>query len=150
MPQFEGFVVQGLRGLVFRGSGPPGRSFSSEKFLGSFDVQGTPSCCGISGDLALSTRKSLAIAIVRFCCAKPLSLHWRCRGPVPVRLPAAAPGNHSACFRVRWVSATMASRVCDIAWLLVMGILLSVSMSLSPCHAFRVGEVTGQSSRVHD
>ena len=30
----------------------------------------TPSFCGISGDLAPSTRKSLAIAIVRFWCAK--------------------------------------------------------------------------------
>ena len=30
-------------------------------------------------------------------------------GPVPVRLPAAAPGNHSACFRVRRVSAIMAT-----------------------------------------
>ena len=30
----------------------------------------TPSFCGISGDLTLSTRKSLAIAIVRFWCAK--------------------------------------------------------------------------------
>ena len=33
----------------------------------------TPSFCGISGDLVLSTRKSLAIAIVRFWCAKPYS-----------------------------------------------------------------------------
>ena len=32
-----------------------------------------PSFCEISGDLALSTWKSLAIAIVRFCCAISLS-----------------------------------------------------------------------------
>ena len=32
-----------------------------------------PSFCGISGDLAPSTRKSLAIAIVRFWCAKCIS-----------------------------------------------------------------------------
>ena len=32
------------------------------------------SCCGISGELAPSTRKSLAIAIVRFWCAKLRSL----------------------------------------------------------------------------
>ena len=32
----------------------------------------TPSLCGISGDLAPSTQKSLAIAIVRFWCAKLL------------------------------------------------------------------------------
>ena len=30
----------------------------------------TPSFCGISGDLAPSTRESLAIAMVRFWCAK--------------------------------------------------------------------------------
>ena len=30
----------------------------------------TPSFCGVSGDLAPSTLKSLAIAIVRFWCAK--------------------------------------------------------------------------------
>ena len=30
----------------------------------------TPSLCGISGDFVPSTRKSLAIAIVRFWCAK--------------------------------------------------------------------------------
>ena len=30
----------------------------------------TPSFCGISGDLAPSTRKALAIAVVRFWCAK--------------------------------------------------------------------------------
>ena len=39
--------------------------------------------------------------------------------------------------------------ICDIVRLLVMVLFLSVSMSLSPCHAFRVGEVTGHSSRVH-
>ena len=34
----------------------------------------TSSFCGISGDLAQSMRKSLAIAIVRFWCATPESL----------------------------------------------------------------------------
>ena len=34
------------------------------------DMPKTPYCCGISGDLAPSMRKSLAIAIVRFWCAK--------------------------------------------------------------------------------
>ena len=38
----------------------------------------TSSFYGISGDLALSTRKSLAIAIVRFWCAKtPIVMSWR-------------------------------------------------------------------------
>ena len=32
----------------------------------------TPSFCGNSGDLALSTRKTLAIAIVRFWCTKDI------------------------------------------------------------------------------
>ena len=86
-------------------------------------------------------RKPFIAATCRFTILKP-------GGPVPVRLPAAAPGSHSACSRVRWVSATVASRVCDSVWLRVMGIILSVLMSLSPCHAFRVGEVTGHSSRV--
>ena len=34
----------------------------------------TPSFCRTSGDLALSTRKSLAIAIVRFWCTKNMAL----------------------------------------------------------------------------
>ena len=33
----------------------------------------TPSFCGISGDLAPSTRKSVPIAIVRFWCAKSIT-----------------------------------------------------------------------------
>ena len=38
----------------------------------------SPSFCGISGDLAQSTRKSLAIAIVQFWCAKNTKVHmWR-------------------------------------------------------------------------
>ena len=70
------------------------------------------------------------------------------QGPVPVRLPAAAPGNHSACFRVRLVSAILAIRVCAIVWLRVLAIVLSVLLSLSLCPAKRVGEATGLSSRV--
>ena len=38
----------------------------------------TPSFCGISGDLTPSTRKSLAIAIVRFWCAKYRSGFYHC------------------------------------------------------------------------
>ena len=49
------------------------------------------------------------------------------RGPVPVRLPAAAPGNHSGGFPCpEWVSATVAIRICDIVWLLVLALVLSV------------------------
>ena len=44
---------------------------SDLRFQAAISESKTPSCCGISGDLAPSTRKSLAIAIVRFWCAKP-------------------------------------------------------------------------------
>ena len=40
------------------------------RFRAAISEPKTPSFCGFSGDLALSTRKSLAIAIVRFWCAK--------------------------------------------------------------------------------
>ena len=43
---------------------------SDLRFRAAISEPKTPSCCGISGDLAQSTRKSLAIAIVRFWCAK--------------------------------------------------------------------------------
>ena len=48
---------------------------SDLRFRAAISEPETPSFCGISGDLAQSTRKSLAIAIVRFWCAKrqPLS-----------------------------------------------------------------------------
>ena len=43
---------------------------SDLRFWAAISEPETPSFCGISGDLAQSTRKSLAIAIVRFWCAK--------------------------------------------------------------------------------
>ena len=43
---------------------------SDLRFRAAISDPKTPSFCGISGDLAQSTRKSLAIAIVRFWCAK--------------------------------------------------------------------------------
>ena len=43
---------------------------SDLRFRAAISEPKPPSCCGISGDLAPSTRKSLAIAIVRFGCAK--------------------------------------------------------------------------------
>ena len=43
---------------------------SDLRFQAAISGPKTPSFCGISGDLAASTRKSLAIAIVRFWCAK--------------------------------------------------------------------------------
>ena len=44
---------------------------SDLRFRAAISESKTPSFCGISGDLAPSTPKSLAIAIVRFWCAKP-------------------------------------------------------------------------------
>ena len=44
---------------------------SDLRFRAAISEPKTPSFCGISGDLAPSTRKSLAIAIVRFWRAKP-------------------------------------------------------------------------------
>ena len=43
---------------------------SDLRFRAAISEPKAPSFCGISGDLAPSTRKSLAIAIVRFWCAK--------------------------------------------------------------------------------
>ena len=43
---------------------------SDLRFRAAISESKRPSVCGISGDLAPSTRKSLAIAMVRFWCAK--------------------------------------------------------------------------------
>ena len=43
---------------------------SDLRFRAAISEPKTPSFCGISGDLAQSTRKALAIAIVRFGCAR--------------------------------------------------------------------------------
>ena len=67
---------------------------SDLRFRAAISEPKTPSFCGISGDLALSTRKSLAIAIVRFWWAESLVVHaeLHCRGrcgfnwPVPGQL----------------------------------------------------------------
>ena len=66
---------------------------SDLRFRAAISEPKTPSFCGISGDLAQSTRKSLAIAIVRFWCAKRLNailslLHPldRYRAPSAIRL----------------------------------------------------------------
>ena len=45
---------------------------SDLRFRAAISEPKTPSFCGISGDLAPSSRKSLAIAIVRFWCAKEI------------------------------------------------------------------------------
>ena len=48
---------------------------SDLRFRAAISEPKTPSFCGISGDLAPSTRKLLAIAIVRFWCGKELMQH---------------------------------------------------------------------------
>ena len=54
---------------------------SDLRFRAAISEPKTPSFCGISGDLAQSTRKSLATAMVRFWCAKTHgdSRHLRCQ-----------------------------------------------------------------------
>ena len=47
---------------------------SDLRFRAAISEPKTPSFCGSSGDLAPSTRKSLASAIARFWCAKPWGL----------------------------------------------------------------------------
>ena len=44
---------------------------SDLRFRAAISESETPSFCGISGNLAPSTRESLATTIVRFWCAKP-------------------------------------------------------------------------------
>ena len=73
---------------------------SDLRFRAAISEPKTPSFCGISGDLAQSTRKSLAIAIVRFWCTKvsnslvgslggetffPRKIHGKFCGKVSVR-----------------------------------------------------------------
>ena len=65
---------------------------SDLRFGAAISEPKTPSGCGISGDLAPSTRKSLAIAIVRFWCAKGKSEKFKKAGggwvrPRPRRPP---------------------------------------------------------------
>ena len=54
---------------------------SDLRFRAAISEPKTLSCCGISGDLAPSTRKSLAIAIVRFWCAKQRTQSVENNGP---------------------------------------------------------------------
>ena len=49
---------------------------SDLRFQAAISEPETPSFCGISGALAQSTRKSLAIAIVRFWCAKDFAVKF--------------------------------------------------------------------------
>ena len=66
---------------------------SDLRFRAAISEPKTPSFCGISGDLAPSTRKSLAIAIVRFWCAK-VARHYT-RADLPATVPLSR-GNQGA------------------------------------------------------
>ena len=69
---------------------------SDLRFRAAISEPQTPSFCGISGDLAPSTRKSLAIAIVRFWCAKTTT-HTLVRGTMFVCNGAVTPGPSREC-----------------------------------------------------
>ena len=94
---------------------------SDLRFRAAISESKTPSFCGISGDLAPSTRKSLAIAIVRFWCAKELRENQTCTGgrclPTSAWWPLETP---LARFRVRNAVCEFAFRVCDSVWSYVM------------------------------
>ena len=69
---------------------------SDSRFQAAISEPKTPPLCGISGDLAPSNRKSLAIAIVRFWCAKlgtpNFPEHYREHPPgAPGALPRSLP-----------------------------------------------------------
>ena len=95
------------------------RTIASDlRFRAAISRPGTHSFCGNAGDLAPSTRKSLAIAIVPFCCAKGNSsigelFGGRCPSPSTWRPPV----NRSCAFQcLGLVFATLAPCVCDIVW----------------------------------
>ena len=91
---------------------------SDLRFQAAISEPETLSFCGISGDLAQSTRKSLAIAIVRFWCAKSWAEPTVREGGVPGsgRLLAAPPGNRSRESSCRVNSWEAAHPVCDNIW----------------------------------
>ena len=66
---------------------------SDSRFRAAFSEPKTPSFCRISGDLFPSTQKSLAIAIVRFWCAK-LPTHPRCHRADCAPSPKSPSGTH--------------------------------------------------------
>ena len=70
---------------------------SDLRFRAAISEPKTPSFCGISGDLAPSTRKSLVIAIARFWCAKCFSLRKGDSGGVfdPAASSRTPPGQRS-------------------------------------------------------
>ena len=96
---------------------------SNLRFRAAISEPKTPSFCRMSGDLAPSTRKSLAIAIVRFWCAKELSIISVSRRAVSDPLRAGPAGNHSCEFRCLL-------GVCDVRSLLAIlyGMLYMVSL----------------------
>ena len=63
---------------------------SDLRFRSAISEPRTHSFCRNSGDLAPSTRKSLAIAIVRFWCAKPRTLSRECWGEFLSSTPSSS------------------------------------------------------------
>ena len=87
---------------------------SDLRFRAAMSKRNTPSFCGISGDLAPSTRKSLAIAIVRFWCAKLRTETRQFWG----RSPAASTSRPRATF---WRGLLSGASVCYVAQLCLEG-----------------------------
>ena len=87
---------------------------SDLRFRAAISEPKTPSFCGISGDLAPSTRKSLAIAIVRFWCAKRATFRRKIRRAVSDPLRAGPAGNHSCEFPCLLGVCAVALLACDI------------------------------------
>ena len=84
---------------------------SDLRFRAAISESKTPSFCGISGELALSMRKSLAIAIVRFRYAKKnTKIFHLLGGRCPSPSAWGPPVNHSCAFRLLGIlSATWRS-----------------------------------------
>ena len=104
---------------------------SDLRFRAAISEPETPSFCGISGDLAPSTRKSLAIAIVRFGALSTWRMWMGPLGPVSDRLPAAALETTPCEFRCSEGVYDDALLACDIVWYGVCSVLSVLLSSLA-------------------
>ena len=99
---------------------------SDLRFRAAISEPKTPSFCGISGDLAQSTRKSLAIAIVRFWCAKS----------IPLPFPKRFLGTSQPCPSFRCCFVLSTGRIHHVIWFL--------SAKIWPKKAKNQGKTKGQ------